>query len=399
MSVAAAALLIGAVAVAAAAIAGGDGADHGGPPTATEPSTTETALADGPATTGAPDTAPSTTWDPTVVADRATVATGFALASLPRADGGASAVVFGPEPAGGPVPCAVPEGATLAGIEPDGSLRPLTLADGSPVRSTSWVLVAPRRSAVAVVERCEDGIIGIHLGTVGPDGLPTDLRTIADPDLGLPAGPDRFPAGVAYVHWTGDGTRLLVTGAVQGDDTPGERHTWAYEVADASWVPRDDVPVGAVDVVELADGTVVTLQEQVRSLRVVVDGGGTDVEADHLALAPDGRSAIAVGTDGAHRVDGTGASELLAGATSSAAVLPGGRAVVTRAFPRPGPGEVQIRLLDDEGLPVGDPVSLGTAIGPPVPLADGSGLLVTQGSTDPAATDTPTVERWTFAEG
>jgi hypothetical protein len=202
---------------------------------------------------------------------------------------------------------------------------------------------------------------------------------------------------VPSVTWTADGSQLLVTTAALGQGGGADRALWSYDVAAGSWSRRSDAPAGVIAAVERSDGSLVAVTEDAL---VVGDDAQPRRGVNGLALAPDGATVVAWGSEGASLVDPSGGVAFLTGgAVSRAQFLPDGSwlvLVLARFSEADGANEIASLPLDG-GQP--EPSTLGiSSWGWFEVLPDGSGVLVSvDGPTDADGFARPAVERWSFA--
>lgn len=374
--------ILAVVAVLSLASCGGVSGDGGAGATASPP---------------APPTSAAPVYDASTIADRETVGSGLVIGATLAADGTSTLLVDGTLPGDG-FGC---EGMPLGGLQAqtaDGDLTPVLDAAGGFVTSGAWPVFQPGDvgpgARFAVSSMCEKVTSRILVGTIGDDGVPTDLVEVFGPDAVGTTGDVPSFETLHAASLTPDGARLLVIGSPYISEGPlPETTLWDYDIASATWTERTDAPAGVVAAAALADGTLVTLAgEEGR----IGDATFDRDDARGLAIAPDGASVAVFGQRGIRVVSVDGSVRPVSG--DDVAQLwwaPDGSAV---AYPRilaDGTGIVVVHL-DLASLEASE---LGaTDWGWVALLPDGSGIGVTI-TDDTGGVDLglPLAQRWSFA--
>lgn len=334
-------------------------------------------------------------YDTTAIADRVPVGDGLVIGATLAADGTSTLLVDGPLPGDG-TGC---EGMPLGGLQAqtsDGTLTPVTDAEGRDITSGVWLAVQPGvpgpGARVAVWSMCEKFTSRVLVGTIGDDGVPTDLVEVAGVDgEGMDAGGPGFET-LHWASWTPDGARLSVIGSPYLGSEGGAVDTtlWEYDVAASIWTERTDAPAGIVVAATFADGSMLTIADDVIAV------GGTSVPAEGArgaSVGPDGASAAVYGPSGV-RIIGTDGS-VRAVADDDVAQLWWSADGSVIAFPSIPSGDAEL-VVTTVDVGSGTATVLGTTRwGWIALLPDGSGL----GVTVPSDADLylPAAQRWNFA--
>lgn len=236
------------------------------------------------------------------------------FAALPAADGTWTALVGGagteePEPPcsnGGyevatlrtgadPSPIAVPEGRLLSGFWLGSLGRDVVVPPGpkvgDPIAVAAWTCDPSNE---------RDGESGsLLLGTIGEDGLPSDLLPIAG--MGAPEGaPGGNPeSGSAAISADRKTLALLVDACPDPYNGPSEEcetTRWNYDLATETWTlgdyphfPRRGL-AGKIWV--LADGSLIEVVDDGMSPSTAYEGAGIFNDTSEVDVAPDGQSAL-----------------------------------------------------------------------------------------------------------
>lgn len=341
---------------------------------------------------------PAPVYDATTIADRVAVGDGLVVGATLAADGTATLLVDGPLPGGGTGCEGMPLGGLLAQTS-GGTLEPVTDAAGRHITSGVWLAMQPGvpgpGARIAIWSMCEKVTSRVLVGVIGDDGVPTELVEVAGVDgEGMDAGDPAFET-LHWASWSPDGTSLLLIGSPYlGPEGGGvDTTTWEYDVATAMWTRRTDVSTEVVVAATFADGTMLTVSDDVIAV------GGTSIPGEGArgaSIGPDGLSAAVYGPSGVRIVGSDGTVRTIA--TDDVAQLwwsADGTVIAFPSIPQGGAGDVELAITTVD--PVGGTTTvLGTtAWGWIALLPDGSGLGVTVSSdADPYL---PAAQRWSFA--
>lgn len=361
--------------------------------------------ADEAAPTSAPTPSPTATESPAMqpglwregIVDREDVGPGIVEAAASAADGTPVILVSAPTD-DGQMGCEGMPLYALHAVLPDGTRTTVLDEDGTNVAGNPIVPATPLApgSPIAFVDGCEGYTSRVWAGTIGDDGVPTGLRTIAGYsealDGAVPGAPSftSIPDGT----WSWDGARLtLITSDAPSYDAGSDPSlaVWSLDIASGAWTEVEGLPSGATQIEELADGQFVTLVDG--DFRLAGEAY-TAEGAERLVVSPDGDLITASGPNGIIMLDTTGFVRFATSVSVSIyGFFPDGSGI---AFARltdrtPGVTLYAVDLTTFEVTEYGDTDWAWFAI-----LPDTSALAVTVSPVDAGAYGDPTFQRWTF---